>query len=191
MNPGRHAAGGDRAGGVALGRGVALVLVAVVLGVVVLRHHRSAASAARPAVASRAAPSTTAAPRPGTASVPAIPPGRVRTLVANGTTVPRLAARIGAALHSRGFDVIGAVNTTSPASASAVYFAPGYADSAATVASDLGLAPSTVEPLTTPAPVANLEGADVLVVAGPDLAMSGGAGSSGSGAASSGPPGTG
>jgi hypothetical protein len=51
---------------------------------------------------------------------------------------------------------------------SAVYFTPGNEAQAQVVATALGLDASVVAPMPTPAPVADLKGATVLVVIGTD-----------------------
>jgi hypothetical protein len=62
------------------------------------------------------------------------------------------------------------INTTSQVSATTVYFAPTKHPEAAFIASELGVSPSAVQPLTVTAPVAGVTGIDVVVVIGPDLA---------------------
>jgi hypothetical protein len=53
---------------------------------------------------------------------------------------------------------------------SAVYYAAGQQQAAASIATTIGVKPSQVLPLTTAAPVESATGIDVVVVIGQDLA---------------------
>jgi hypothetical protein len=64
-------------------------------------------------------------------------------------------------------------NTTSAASTTTVYYAPSQQPAAALVASELGVPATSVQPLSTVTPVANVAGVDIVVVLGPDLAGNG------------------
>jgi len=69
--------------------------------------------------------------------------------------------------------VLAASNTTNAATASNVYFNPGFDREARVVAQLLGLPDSAVQAMPTPPPVSDTRGADVIVVVGPDLAKQG------------------
>lgn len=164
-------------------RGVVLIVVAIAIGAFVL--HRSTAVPAS-AVATQATtttapssgahPSTTVAsgsqPPSSTSSTALRPPSQVTVLVANGTQTTGAAARVQSLLQKSGYDVLSATNSKIPASTSAVYYASGFSSEAVAAAELLGLAPSAVSAMPSSAPVANLRGADVLVLVGPNLASS-------------------
>ena len=112
---------------------------------------------------------TTTVPPPTTTTVPH---ASVTVVVANGTTEPNVASHYTRQLQSQGWSVSPpAGNTVAPVTA--VYYAPGQQGSAAVVASELGISPTTVQPLTTAASVPGTAGMDVVVIIGPDLAGQG------------------
>lgn len=177
MSQGRHAAD-DRSLGrsttLALGRGLLLVGVAVVISVVLL--HTVPTPATSPSGAGPArSPATSAAisrHRPGSgATTTTVAPSQVAVLVANGTSVGKGASHLSTALGSAGYHMLTPTDTTQAQSASAVYFVPGYADAAAAIANLLQLSPSTVQGLPSGLPVPSVAGADIVVVEGPDLAQ--------------------
>lgn len=63
-----------------------------------------------------------------------------------------------------------ATNTTAAASTTNVYYVPTMQQQGVEIASELGLNPTVVQPLTVAVPVAGTAGIDVVVVIGPDLA---------------------
>ena len=156
-------------------RGVLLVAAAVALGIGVLASvsHGAAPTAAAASTASssttttevqrQAATTTTTSPATHQA-------GSVKVLVANGTSVPGAAGKLKTKLASDGYDMLSPTDTSSPARASAVYFAAGYQGDAEAIAAAAGLTASVVQALTSPGPVASSSGAQVIVVVGPDLA---------------------
>jgi hypothetical protein len=99
-------------------------------------------------------------------------------LVANGTQVTGLGGRVGAELQSEGYEVLSPENATQQVTASAVYYAPGSNGAATQVAAAVGLTSAAVHPLPSLSPVSSLDGAQVVVVVGPDLANRFAAGSS-------------
>jgi len=156
-------------------RGVAVVAVAAVVGIVFLPsatraplHAVTAASSSPPTTAARTTTSTTTTT---TTTLPTVVPGAgaIHVLVANGTTITGLAAGVDTYLHSRGYTVIGAVNATAKVSVTRVYAATGEQGAAGTVVSVLGLPASVIQAPQSVAPVASAAGATVVVVAGPDL----------------------
>lgn len=165
----------------AMGRGIPLVALAFLIGLALLNRVDStepgdevdasssdttSTTAAGPAVAPEVT-TTTAAPRA---------PREVRVLTANGTDVKGAGGRIKDRLMAAGYNTLAATDTRAKATESTVYFAAGYEREAAKVAEALGLAPTTVKAMPTPAPVADLKAANVLVVVGPDLASAGATG---------------
>jgi hypothetical protein len=154
---------------IALGRAVALLAVAIVVGVILLDY------GTRPTVSSTATTttlpttSTTHAPATTTTTTPIVR-SSVKVLVANGTTTNGLAAHVSQELQAQGWSTLPPTDTTAPVSASGVYYAAGQQAAAALVASELGLRASVVQPLTTSVPVSGTSGVEVVAVAGPDLA---------------------
>ncbi len=197
--PGRRSGGSPR-DQVNLGRGLLLVAVAVVLGVLLLAVGSrppavTAGSTAPPLplgsttttvpASTTSAPTTTTAPATTTTThhssghagghatsttTSTVPHSSVAVLVANGTTVNNAAANYSQALSAQGWNTLPPVDTTSTVAASAVYYAQGQQAAAQEVAQTLGLTASAVKPLTTSVPVSSTTGADVVVVIGPDLA---------------------
>jgi hypothetical protein len=185
VRPGQHAASDGsfgRSAGIQVGRAVALVAVAVVVGVILLRHNKTPSGAttvaARPTTTTvhNTHPSTTAATQPG-ATTPLRAPATVKVLVANGTVASgggstHLAGTVSTKLKGLGYNTLAAVNATQGVTASIVMFQPGYDKEAAALAQALGLPATAVQPLPTTPPVSSLFAANILVVAGPDLAQS-------------------
>src|ERR1019366_6915910 len=100
----------------------------------------------------------------------ALPHASVKVLVANGTQQSGAAAHLTQVLQAQGWSMSTPINTTSQASTTTVYYAPTKQPEAALIASELGVNPSAVQPLTVTAPVTGTTGIDVVVVIGPDLA---------------------
>lgn len=157
-----------------MARGLALIAVAVVLGIVLL----NATDAERPAVVGVGAGETTATTEVSGGSTsettePAVPiahdPAAVTVLVANGSGVKGAAAKVAEVLKASNFVTATPANTKSPVNASAVYYAAGYEADARAVAALLKPSPS-VSVLPATLPVADLAGAQVLVVVAADLA---------------------
>jgi hypothetical protein len=155
-------------------RGVALVVVGVALGVILFHSVGRAPAGSVASVASTPGPQSTAttSPAPATTAT-ARPPAQVKTLVANGTKTSGAGSKVSDTLRKAGYNVLAPTNTTAPAASSAVLFVPGFASEAGAVATALGLAPTTVMPVPTSSPVANIQAANVVVVIGPDLASQG------------------
>jgi hypothetical protein len=184
MRRGQHAADdgsfGRSAGG-AMARGIALIAVAVLLGVILLR----ATDGPEPFAGTPAATEeddntdttdttvTTGETTPTTAPVAAHDPATVTVLVANGAGIGGLAGRITDQLEGQNYLTAEATDTLAPADESAVFYTPGYEADAAAIAALLSPAPATA-PLPDPPPVADMQGANVLVVAAADLATAAG-----------------
>jgi hypothetical protein len=170
-------------------KGAALILIAIVIGVVLLHTapantttistgtgttpttHPPSPSKPHGTTTTAASSATTAAPAPR-------PPSQVRVAVANGSGVTGLAARIRTQLNSAGYNTAAPPLNASAVATTSVYYIPGYqADALAVATGQLSLPASTVKPMPTPTPVpaSQLFGVDVLVVAGADI---GGASSS-------------
>jgi len=112
---------------------------------------------------------TTTSSSPSTTTT-TLPHASVKVLVANGTQQNGAAAQLTQVLQAQGWSMSTPTNTTAQASSSTVYFAPTRQPEAAIIASEIGVSPSAVQPLTATAPVTGTTGIDVVVVIGPDLA---------------------
>jgi hypothetical protein len=154
-------------------RAVALVVVGVTLGVVLLHSIGRAPAGSVVSVTPTSTPSTTAPPATTTTTAAARPPAQVKALAANGTKTSGAANKVADTLRKAGYNVLAPTNATTSAQSSSVYYVPGFLSEAGAVAAALGLAPTAVMPLPTPSPVANMNGAEVVVVVGPDLAGQG------------------
>jgi hypothetical protein len=164
-----------------MARGILLIVVAVALGVVLLRATDSpepfeATSSGRtettdrgttPATDEEADTTTTTAE-----AAVARDPSEVTILVANGSGMRGAAGRVADTLKGSNYVTAPSVNAKEPAEASTVFYAPGYEADAAAIAGLLTPAPG-VQPMPDPLPVDDLSGAQVLIVVAADLAGSG------------------
>jgi hypothetical protein len=178
VKPGSHAAGDGSFGwsaGIQVGRAVALIAVAVLLGLFLL--HRSGPGGGSPALASAtsttsttAPPSSAPPPTPTSSSVAVKSPQSVKVLVANGSGVAGLAGRLSSRLHTQGYDTVSqGTNANQAVTTSKVYYTTGFVGEAGVLAQFLKLPPSAAQPMPNPPPVSNLAAANVVVDAGPDL----------------------
>lgn len=157
------------------GRGIALVAVVAALVAAVLAFgfddDDTTVSAGG---TTTTAPTTTAPPDAGTTttaaatSVPAA--GDAKVIVANAAGVSGAAGRMGETLKGAGFTVVGATNASPKVSTTIVYFTEGFQSQATAVAAAIGVDAGNVKLMPTPAPVADLQGANVLVLLGTDKA---------------------
>lgn len=174
MRRGRHAADDGsfgRSTGTALGRGLLLLAVALVLGLLLLnRVDAPAEDEQQVRSGDTEETTTTTAARSTTTTAPMRAPKDVKVLSANGTSVKGAGGRVKDKLLAAGYNALAATDTTAPAQGSAVYYAAGFEREAAVVAQLLSVAPSAVLALPATPPVADLKGAEVVVVIGPDLA---------------------
>ena len=165
-----------------MGRGILLLAVAFFIGIVLLQKVDAPARDDTVAAGSsddteETTTTTTAAPAITTTTAALRQPKDVRVLTANGTSTKGAGARIKDKLLAAGYNALAATDTKTPATASAVYFTPGFEREAAAIAQVLGWAPATVQAMPNPAPVADLKAANVLVVVGPEIAQAAPAGS--------------
>lgn len=159
-------------------RGVLVLAVVVVLGLVLLAKAApsSSTSVASPIRSNATAP--TSAPRPRvtapvtTTAVPGVihPPAQVKVLLMNATNgkVPKAAALNGAKVKAAGFVALAPANANAPRPVTAVYYAPGYQADAVAVAKVLRRPASVAAPLPTPSPAPSVPQANVVVVLGQD-----------------------
>jgi hypothetical protein len=158
-------------------RGVALVVVAVVIGLFLLRNGIDTSEAVR---SNGQGPSDTSAPIDNgetttTSTAPASrPPSEVPTIVLNDSGISGTAGKYSDVLAAAGYLLTNPDGANADAAGDApvtlIYFAPGFEAEAAAVAVAIG-APDTIVPTalptTPPGPIAN---ASVVVVIGTDLA---------------------
>lgn len=166
-----------------MGRGILLLAVAFLIGIVLLQKVDAPArddqvEAGSSDDAEETTTTTEAAPVVTTTTAALRAPKDVRVLTANGTSIKGAGGRIKDKLLAAGYNALAATDTKTPASASAVYFTPGFEREAAVIAQIVGLAPATVQAMPNPAPVADLKAANVLVVVGPEIAQAAAASSS-------------
>lgn len=158
-------------------KGAALVAVAVLVGFLLLRDDGSTSVAT-------GGPGGSVTTQPGgdegdgedtstTSSTVALRPnGEVKVLVANGTSVGGAAKVTTDQLKAAGYTT-GTPTNHPNVTATIVYFVAGYDPEAAALATTLGVAATAVTPIPAVAPVADLQGAHILVVIGPDIAQAG------------------
>jgi hypothetical protein len=170
----------NRSATTGLARGVALIVAAVIVGVLLLRStdgsepFRAAGTGTDQTGAPTTSPTTKpAGPATTTTAAPekAHEPAQVTVLVANGSSVKGGAGKIATRLNASNYVTAPAVNTTAPATASTVYFTAGYEPDAKAIAAILKPTPG-VAAMPNPLPVASLGAAHVLVVLAADLANS-------------------
>jgi hypothetical protein len=99
-----------------------------------------------------------------------IAPGSVSVVVANATSVNGLAAHYTTVIGAGGWKMGTPIDAATTEATSAVYYASGFAEPAASIATTIGVKPTQVLPLTTATPVSGVTGVDVVVVIGADLA---------------------
>jgi hypothetical protein len=161
---------------VAVGRATVIVIVAIVLGVLLLRvgtRAPAALSVATTTLPTHGTVTTTSRPQvtTTTASAAATDRSRVTVLVANDSTVNGVAASYSAVLQRAGWNVLTPVTAKPPVRAtSSVYYATGQQAHAEEVAASLGVSSGAVLPVSSSTPVTSTGGADVVVVIGGDLA---------------------
>lgn len=159
-------------------RGAALVVVAVLLGLVLLRNGLDTSEVVTATKGDTSSDdggdgATDEGSDSGeetTTTIAARPPAEVAVVVLNGTSVSGAAGRYSTALGSAGYQMLESGNSTTKVAATQVFFAPGFELEAAAVALAIG-APATVVPAALPTPPPGEVGAaNVVVVVGDDLA---------------------
>jgi hypothetical protein len=164
-------------------RGLALVVVAVVVGALLLP------SATRAPLVSAAIATTTTTtvagggsghhhgPASSSTTTTTVVPSSIHVLVANATSTNGVAGAVTTFLSSKGFATLPAVNALVKVGSTEIYTVGGATGDVGAVVSALSLPPTSIEPAAQAAPVASTTGANVVVVAGPDLAARFGPGS--------------
>jgi len=151
--------------------GIALIVGAVFIGVVLLMAGYDAeGGVVAESDDSASATTTTVAPDSTTTTAPVAtrPPAEVSVEVANASGAPGLAGSTSDSLQEKGYTDVAVSDAPSLVPSSQVLFVEGAEGEARAVAQALGLDPATVQLMPEPPPVA-LDGAIVLVLAGPDL----------------------
>lgn len=153
-------------------RGVALVVVAVLIGLVLLRNGLDTSevvTASKPAKSGASAKGDRSSAST-TTTVALRSPSKVTVIVLNGTSVGGAAGKYSTAIGSAGYQMLTAGDAATKIPATQVFFAPGYQREAAAVAAAAG-APATLTPVPLPTPPPGQVGAaNVVVVIGADLA---------------------
>lgn len=182
MSRGQHATDDNsfnRSASGALVRGIILVAVAVILGIILLQATDDpipldTAGGDRPPAAADATTTTTVAEEEPPAVTPTttapLDPSTITVLVANGAGVGGLAGDVTETVAEAEFETATPTDVTDgeEVEESVVYYAPGFEEAAMAVAAVFDPAPE-VAALPDPPPVDDLAGANVVVVAGPDL----------------------
>lgn len=190
MNPGRHAATDGsfvQSARGAFGRGVALIAVAVIIGIMLLEATDAPDSLADPETVATSGTtgdgsSTSSAPTTDDTAAtdttaeggdPDFDPGSVTVLVANGSSVSGAAGRLSATIGEGGYSMAPPADALADVDASTVYYAEGFEEAADAIAASLSPPPS-VAALPDPPPVSagDLGDADVVVVVAAELAGS-------------------
>ena len=186
MKPGRYAATDGsfaRSAGGAGARGLLLLAVALLIGVVLLNATDADPPGATVSAQGDsdsgdagdngdeggdegAAETTTTVPP--TTTLPARAPAEVKVIVANASEVKGAAGGGRTVLANAKYNVLAPANAAA-APASSVYFVPGYDRDAAAVAAALQLPANLVKPMPAPLPF-DTKGANVAVVLGADHA---------------------
>jgi hypothetical protein len=158
-------------------RGAALVVIAVVIGLFLLRNGLDTSEAItnsgkRPA--SNGSAETTVPGSTTSTTLASRPPAEVPTIVLNDSGVSGTAGKYSEVLVAAGYQLTNpdGANADAPGDAAAtlIYFAPGFEVEAAAVGVAIGATEGVVPtalPTTPPGPIA---GASVVVVIGTDLA---------------------
>ncbi len=101
----------------------------------------------------------------------AVVKSKVSVQVANGTTIPSLAAHYTQKLTTQNWDTLSpgnAIGAATHTAATIIYFHPGFLHAAREVASAIGVSASVVHPLGALKPVSGASSDDVIVVLGPN-----------------------
>ena len=118
-------------------------------------------------------PTTTTTTTPGksppTTTTTTVPHSSISVVVANATHTDNLAGHYTTVLAAQGWAMQKALDASTTAETSAVYYAAGQQASAETIATTLGLKPAAVQPFSAAVPVAGASAIDVVVVIGADL----------------------
>lgn len=160
-------------------RGAALVVVAVLLGLLLLRNGLDTSEVVTSSKGDDSG-SDSGSGKDGdegddagvdtTTTAPLRSPAEVTVIVLNGTSVGGAAGKYSTAIASAGYQMVEPGDAATKIPATQVFFAPGYELEAAAVALAAG-APATLTPAALPTPPpGEIGAAKVVVVVGTDLA---------------------
>jgi hypothetical protein len=158
-------------------RGAALVVVAVLLGLVLLRNGLDTSEVVTSSNGDDTSTDGGSDDGDGsdseestTTTLAARPPAEVAVVVLNGTSVSGAAGKYSTAIGSAGYQMLDPGDAATKIPATQVFFTPGFELEAAAVALAAG-APATVIPAALPTPPPGEVGAaNVVLVIGADLA---------------------
>jgi hypothetical protein len=157
------------------GRGLIVVAIALILGILILKNGFSSSATPGGTTAPKNS-TTTTAPAQSTTTAPAatttVDRSKFTVLVANASGVSGAAGRLTDKMKSDGYVMAPATDATTKADQTVVYYVNGYQAQAADVAAYLNVGPPQAMP--SPPPVKDLGQAQVLVVEGRDIASSAG-----------------
>ena len=91
-------------------------------------------------------------------------------MVANATSTNGLAAHYSTIIGAGGWSMKTPIDASTTEATSAVYYATGQQQAAASIATTIGVQPTQVLPVSAAMPVTGVTGTDVVVVIGQDLA---------------------
>lgn len=179
MKPGRYAADDGsfgRSAGAAMGRGVVLLGIALLIGVVLLNATddqppgtdvaagTSGGSTDDEADDRKPAATTTVPPT----TLPAKAPAEVKVIVANGSGLKGAAKNANDKIKAAQYNALAPMD--GPATKeSVIYYTAGFEREAAAVAAVIEIPPTLAKPMPTPAPF-DTKAANVVVLLGPDHA---------------------
>ena len=164
------------------GRGVVLLGIALLLGIVILNQFDSGSIDVDTDVATDAGDeeeNTTTTRRSGVSVVPiptsraVRPPAEVKVLAANGTATQGLAGRTRDYLQTVGYNALAPTDATRVVEATQVQHTPEFEAEARALAQLLQLPASSVRPLEQNAPVPDTRDTDIALIIGPDLRLPG------------------
>lgn len=107
-----------------------------------------------------------------TTSSRVVPKSKVRVQVANGTSTAGLARTYTQQLMRFGWDTLPELNGPKVA-ATTIYYNPNFLWAARQLAGELKVSSSAIQPLNGLSPVAGASGDDVIIILGPDVAVTG------------------
>ena len=176
MNRGRHAADDAsfaKSAGAAASRGLLLLVVAAIIGLVLYRSVEDVPPGTEVSATPRRT-TTTVVGEDGeivtSTTVPLRQAKDVKVLVANGAGVSGLGGQVSERLRTpHGYNVLSPVNAPARVQTTTLFYTPGFDREASAIAELLGLPPTTVKPMPAPPPVPDTRGANVVVLAGPEL----------------------
>ncbi len=150
--------------------GVVLTLLILFVAASFAVLHSSSPASSGPTATSSSTTTTAAGTHATTTTTPTR--SRVRVQVANGTLTTGLAGSYTQLLITQGWDALPQVNASSRVTKTIVYFNPGFQWAAQQIATQIKVPSSAVTALNGQTPVPGASGDDVVVVLGPDVAVS-------------------